>query len=88
MLSRRNTKQEKSEVFSKSHYLRLKALLSLAKEWCDQERGRQSWLARYLGVSRHTLNNWFRESKHEVPLKRPNAEQALALDEFLHNGKQ
>lgn len=58
---------------------RTEKLLAELKAWCDQERGRQSEVARLLGISRQTVSDWFRPEKH----KQPTAEQALALLEFL-----
>jgi hypothetical protein len=63
---------------------RLKALLSDAKEWCSQERGRQSELADFLGVKRQAISAWFAEN----PQKAPTGEQVLALLEFLRAQKK
>ena len=62
---------------------RVKRLLAEARAWCDEERGRQTKLAAYLGVSRHSLNAWFAEARRERPRKQPTAEQALAISEYL-----
>ncbi len=62
---------------------RVNALLAEAKTWCVQEKGRQSRLATFLGVSRQAVSVWFREHTNEHPRKQPTAEQALALAEFL-----
>jgi len=62
---------------------RVKRLLAEARAWCDEERGRQTKLAAYLGVSRHSLNAWFAEARRERPRKQPTAEQALAIGEYL-----
>jgi transcriptional regulator with XRE-family HTH domain len=58
---------------------RTERLLAQVKAWCDQERGRQSQLARFLGVSRQTVSDWFKPEKK----KNPTAEQALAMLEWL-----
>ncbi len=62
---------------------RVKALLADAQAWCAEEKGRQSRLADFLGVSRQAVSVWFREYTNERPKKQPTAEQALALAEFL-----
>jgi DNA-binding XRE family transcriptional regulator len=62
---------------------RVKRLLAEARAWCDEERGRQTKLAAYLGVSRHSLNAWFAEALRDRPRKQPTAEQALGIGEFL-----
>ena len=62
---------------------RVKRLLAQAHAWASAERGRQSQLAAFLGVSRHAISAWFREYQQERPRKGSTAEQALALQEFL-----
>ena len=63
---------------------RTERLLAQVKAWCDQERGRQSQLARFLGVSRQTVSDWFKPEKK----KNPTAEQALAMLELLKKAKK
>jgi predicted XRE-type DNA-binding protein len=58
---------------------RTQQLLRELKTWCEQERGRKTQAAKVLGVSQSTLSDWFSERK------RMNAEQALALQEFLRS---
>jgi hypothetical protein len=43
----------------------VKRLLAEARAWCAEERGRQTKLVAYLGVSRHSLNAWFAEARRE-----------------------
>ena len=45
--------------------------------WCAQKRGRQTELARAIGVDRQTVSAWFKRKQ------RPTGEQALALQKFL-----
>ena len=63
---------------------RLKRLLAEAHAWCKGARGRQSELAAVLGVPRFAVSAWFAVE----PKKRPNAEQALAMLEFLQEQRQ
>jgi hypothetical protein len=58
---------------------RVRKLLADARVWCSQERGRQSRLAKVLGVTPQAISAWWTEYRG----KQPTAEQALALDEFL-----
>jgi hypothetical protein len=66
----------------------VRTLLEQAHAWCAQERGRQTQLADYLGVSRHTVNAWFAEYQKEHPKRQPTADQILALLEFLKTQKR
>jgi len=52
-------------------------LMAEAKAWCRAERGRQSRLARQIGVTPQTLSNWL------AGLKRPSLQKFLALKAFL-----
>ena len=56
---------------------RTEQLLRELKAWCDQKHGRQSEIARYLGVPRQAINNWFGGRNW------PTGEQVLAIQEFL-----
>ena len=67
------------DYFSAEMPPRTEKLLAEIKAWCDQERGRQSELARFLGTSRQAVSDWFKPEKK----KSPTAEQALAMLEFL-----
>lgn len=58
---------------------RLERLLGEARAWCEMERGRQTKVAEFLGVSRQAVSAWLAAN----PKKHPTAEQALALQEFL-----
>ena len=61
---------------------RVTRLVSELKAWSDEQHGRQSELARYLGISRQAINNWFGGRSG------PTAEQALAIQEFLAKQKR
>jgi transcriptional regulator with XRE-family HTH domain len=63
---------------------RVKQLLAEAREWCSQERGRQTRLAKILGVSPQALSAWWTGYAG----KQPTAEQALALDEFFRRERR
>ena len=52
-------------------------LLADAQAWCAGKRGRQTVLARAVGVERQTVSAWFKQKQ------RPTGEQALALQKFL-----
>jgi DNA-binding transcriptional regulator YiaG len=52
-------------------------LIAEVKRWCDEERGRQTELAKLLGVSRQAVNHWLQRTKD------PTSEQTLALHAFL-----
>jgi DNA-binding XRE family transcriptional regulator len=67
---------------------RVRKLLAEAEEWCRQERGRQTMMAKALGVTRHAVNAWFSEHKKAEPHKNPTAEQALELQAFLNKEKR
>jgi transposase-like protein len=62
---------------------RITDLLAQAQAWCRHEKGRQSRLARVLGVSRQTVSVWFKEYTKARPSRQPTAEQTLALQAFL-----
>ena len=64
---------------------RVKELLKQAESWCDQERGRRSELARYLGIPLSAVSAWFREYRKPRPAKQPTGEQVLAIQEFLQD---
>jgi DNA-binding XRE family transcriptional regulator len=53
------------------------SLLADAEAWCAEKRGRQTVLARAIGVERQTVSAWFKRKQ------RPTGEQALALQKFL-----
>ena len=67
---------------------RTKTLLMEAREWCEQVWGRQSKLARALGVRPEMVSRWFREAQKAKPAKQPTAEQILAIQEFLAEQRQ
>lgn len=67
---------------------RVKKLLAEARAWCSQERGRQSQLAAFLGVSRQRISLWFSEYEKEDPKTQPTGEQVLTLQEFLKQQKK
>ena len=56
---------------------RMQKLLAELRQWCDQQHGRQTEVARYLGVRPSTVNDWFTGRKQAM------GEQALAIQEFL-----
>jgi hypothetical protein len=67
---------------------RVKRLLAEAKAWCiSQGEGGQTKLAGILGVKRQAVSIWFLEAQKKHPKKKPTAEQALALEEFLKSQK-
>jgi transcriptional regulator with XRE-family HTH domain len=47
------------------------------KKWCDQARGRQTEVAKVLGLTRQAVNRWFSGKQH------PTAEQILLVQTFL-----
>jgi hypothetical protein len=63
---------------------RVKRLLAEARQWCGQERGRQSKLAKILEVSPQALSAWWTGYAG----KQPTAEQALALEAFLRDKRR
>jgi transcriptional regulator with XRE-family HTH domain len=63
---------------------RVKILLAEARQWCSQERGRQTKLAKILGVSPQALSAWWTGYAG----KQPTAEQALALEAFLRDKRR
>jgi plasmid maintenance system antidote protein VapI len=54
-----------------------KDLLSKLREWCEQQRGRKSMVARYLDIDPQALSNLFAGRQQLT------GEQALAIQEFL-----
>ena len=56
---------------------RTEELIQNAATWCRQKRGRQSELARALGINRQAVYEWFKQKRQ------PTTEQALTLIEFL-----
>lgn len=54
-------------------------LLAELKAYCDQGRGRRGQVARFLGIDRSAVSDWFNPDKSRLPT----AEQALAIQEFL-----
>jgi DNA-binding transcriptional regulator YiaG len=64
---------------------RVRRLLAEAEAWCDQERGRRTQLANYLGTTLQAVSAWFREYRKPRPAKQPTAEQALGIREFLES---
>ena len=54
-----------------------KELIDALNEWCTREYGRQSEVARFLGVSRGLVGDW-RSGR-----RMPNADQAFMLIDFL-----
>ena len=67
---------------------RVRTLLAQAELWCNQERGRRSELARFLGVSLSAVSGWFREYKKPRPAKQPTGEQILGIIEFLKQQRE
>jgi transcriptional regulator with XRE-family HTH domain len=63
---------------------RVTRLLAEARQWCEQERGRQTRLAKILGVSPQSISAWWRGYRG----KQPTAEQALTLEAFLHSERK
>ena len=63
---------------------RLDRLLTDVRKWCKYKRGRQSQLAKHLGVHRQTLYSWLINN----PKNRPSAEQALELAAFIESNKR
>jgi predicted XRE-type DNA-binding protein len=58
---------------------RTEKLMTEIESWCAEKRGRQSELARSLGVSRQELNVWIKRKQ------KPPSEVTLALIEFLQD---
>jgi transcriptional regulator with XRE-family HTH domain len=58
---------------------RTERLISRIERWCSEKRGRQSELARYLGIDRQAVQAWIKRTRH------PSAEQTLAILEFLED---
>ena len=56
---------------------RVRKLLDELQQWCAQEWGRQSEVARMLGVFPQAVSDWF------LGKKQPTGEQVLAIQEFL-----
>lgn len=54
-------------------------LLVKLREWCEQEHGRKSEVARYLGIPAQALSNMFRATDPQ----QPTGEQALMIQAFL-----
>jgi DNA-binding transcriptional regulator YdaS (Cro superfamily) len=52
-------------------------LLSDLKAWCSEKYGRQTEIAKILGVQPQTVNDWFGGRKQLM------GEQALAIQAFL-----
>jgi hypothetical protein len=52
-------------------------LIAELKAWCDAERGRGSWLAEHLGVSRFVVSKWL------AGKRTPNFDHGLKIQEFL-----
>jgi hypothetical protein len=63
---------------------RVKRLLEEARIWCRQQRGRQTQLAKILGVSPQALSAWWTQYRG----KQPTAEQILALDAFIRSERR
>jgi hypothetical protein len=57
---------------------RIDKLLQELKLWCDEHHGRKAEVARFLGLPRQAVSNWFGSRE-----RYPTAEQALAIQEFL-----
>jgi len=51
--------------------------LSKLRQWCEEERGRKSLVARYLDIDSQALSNLFGDRRQLT------GEQALAIQEFL-----
>ncbi len=64
---------------------RIKRLLKEAEEFCRAPggRGRQTKLAKSVGVEIQHVSMWFAEAKKPHPGREPTGEQALALEAFL-----
>jgi hypothetical protein len=54
-----------------------KELLSELKDWCDQEFGRRSEVARLLDVSPSLITEWF------ASYRTPNLDQGFKIQELL-----
>jgi DNA-binding transcriptional regulator YiaG len=61
---------------------RVRKLLDELKAWCDLERGRRWEVARFVGVQRQVVSNWFAHRQE------PTGEQVLALLEFLRKQRR
>jgi DNA-binding transcriptional regulator YdaS (Cro superfamily) len=61
---------------------RTKKLLDALKAWCDEKYGRQTEVARVLGVTPQSLNDWFAGRKQLM------GEHALAIQEFLRTHRR
>ena len=53
------------------------SLIADVEAWCSEKRGRQTELARAIGVDRQAVSAWFKKKQ------RPTGEQTLALQKFL-----
>lgn len=64
-------------------YPLVEELLDGLRQWCDQQRGRKSEVARKLGVSPQTVTDWLNHHR-----KQPTGEQALLIQQFLKTQKK
>jgi DNA-binding XRE family transcriptional regulator len=58
---------------------RTESLIADLEAWCSKKRGRQTELARAIGVTRQAVNFWLTRRSS------PTSEQTLAIIEFLEN---
>jgi transcriptional regulator with XRE-family HTH domain len=61
---------------------RVRNLLNELRQWCTQQHGRQSEVARVLGVFPQAVSDWFLDKKQ------PTGEQVLAIQEFLRKQRR
>jgi DNA-binding XRE family transcriptional regulator len=58
---------------------RTESLISELEAWCSEKRGRQTELAKAIGVTRQAVNFWLTRRSN------PTSEQTLAIVAFLEN---
>jgi DNA-binding XRE family transcriptional regulator len=57
-------------------------LLAELKEWCSQKRGRQAEIAKMLGITRQSINEWFTGDSS------PSLEAGLKVQAFLRKQRR
>jgi DNA-binding XRE family transcriptional regulator len=57
-------------------------LIAELRAWCDEKRGRQSQLARMLGIKRQSINEWFTGDSS------PTLETGLKIQAFLRRERR